>query len=296
MLTFLQRCCLCITSFYCFTALAAPITVTDYTGAVIQLDKPATRIISLAPHITENVFSAGAGDLLVGVMAFSNFPESAKLLPIVGSAQGVNLEKIISLSPDLVLAWHSGLSQSTLTRLKQLSIPVYHDEPRHLEDIAKSIRDIAYLAGREAVAETLVIDYLSELAQMREQYQTRYPVSVLYQIWHEPLMSLNGEHIVTDVMELCGGRNAFADAAVIAPVISIEAVLERDPDTIITSGAGEFSESLRAWERWPELSAVKNQQLFMMPPDILQRHSVRLLKAAKILCEHLENVRQERLK
>jgi len=192
---------------------ANAITVTDYSGAVITLDKPAKRIVSLAPHITENIFSAGAGELLVGVMAYSDYPEAAKKLPIVGSAHGVSIEKVISLSPDLIIAWSSGVSEKVLSSLKGFGIPVYLDEP-------------------------------------------------------------------------------FADAAVIAPQISIESVLAHDPDTIITSGVGdELPASLRLWEAWPQLSAVKNEHLFLMPPDILQRHSIRLLQAAEILCEHLQQVR-----
>lgn len=271
---------------------ANAITVTDYSGAVITLDKPAKRIVSLAPHITENIFSAGAGELLVGVMAYSDYPEAAKKLPIVGSAHGVSIEKVISLSPDLIIAWSSGVSEKVLSSLKGFGIPVYLDEPKTLENIAKSIEDIGHLADRSSISKAVVNRYLRELTILRDQYSGRRAVSVLYQVWHEPLMTLNGSHIVSDVIRLCGGRNSFADAAVIAPQISIESVLAHDPDTIITSGVGdELPASLRLWEAWPQLSAVKNEHLFLMPPDILQRHSIRLLQAAEILCEHLQQVR-----
>jgi len=282
-------------SLFASVCFAGPITVIDYNNERLVLENPAKRIISLGPHITENIYSAGAGDLIVGVIAYSDFPLQAKQHPIVGSAQGLSIEKIISLSPDLIIAWSSGISQKSLASLKALGIPVYHDEPKTLEDIAHSIRDIGRLSGRLAKSEQVANDYLSSLAQLRQQYEGRPPVSIFYQIWDKPLMTLNGQHIVSDVMQLCGGRNSFADAAVIAPTISREAVLISDPDTIITSGIeGETPHPLSAWDAWPQLSAVKNKHLFLMPPDIFQRHSVRLLTAAKVLCEHLETIRTTR--
>lgn len=269
------------------------IVVSDYRDNSITLEKPAQRIISLAPHITENIYSAGAGDLIVGVIAYSDFPIEAKQHPQVGSAYGVSVEKILSLSPDLIIAWSSGTSQKTLSSLAAFDIPIYYDEPKTLEDIAKSINDIGQLTGRIVESQTIVNQYLNDLTILREQYSSLAPVSVFYQIWNDPIMTLSGEHIVTDVMHLCGGHNIFADAAIIAPKISIESVLVRNPDTIIASGEGsDLPDSLIAWRQWPELRAVKNNHLFLMPPDILQRHSVRLLQAAGILCEHFDNIRK----
>ena len=293
--TTLPQFILLLLSFYSLASFAEVIAVTDYKNEELVLEKPAKRIISLGPHITENIYTAGAGDLLVGVIAYSDFPIQAKELPIVGSAQGLSIEKIVSLSPDLIIAWSSGISQKTLTSLKALGIPVYHDEPKTLDDIAQSILDIGRLTDRKAPSEQAATEFLASLEQLREQYSDRLPISIFYQIWDKPLMTLSGEHIVSDVMQLCGGRNSFADAVVVAPTISREAVLIRDPDTIISSGLkGQTPNPLASWDSWPELTAVKNGHLFLMPPDIFQRHSVRLLTAAKVLCEHLETIRATR--
>lgn len=287
---FLFFLCCCL---YSATGLAENIFVTDYRGSQVVLEKPATRIISLAPHITENIYSAGAGDLIVGVIAYSDFPAQARQHPTIGSAYGISIEKIISLSPDLIIAWSSGISQKALSALEQFDIPIYYDEPKKLEDIAKSVEHIGILTRRSDKSQPVVAQYLYDLNALRQQYSNRPSVGIFYQIWNDPLMTLNGQHIVTNVMQLCGGRNIFSDAAVIAPKISIESVLLRNPDTIITSGEGEaLPESLRQWQQWPDLAAVKNDHLFLMPPDILQRHSMRLLNAAEILCKHLDDVRK----
>ena len=273
----------------------AGVSVTDFRGRKVTLAKPAKRIIALAPHIVENVYSAGAGDYLVAVVNHSDFPEAAKTLPIVGGYNSFSLEKIVSLSPDLVIAWQSGNKPSVLSQIEKLGIPIYVGEPRVLEDVSRSIKDIAILAGTEHRSRELLafFDEKVELLRAKQNSQSKIKVSVLYQVWDSPLQTLNGQHIISDVIRICGGVNAYSDAVSIAPKISIESVLQKDPDIIVTSGMGEARPYwLDKWKNWPLLSAVKNGHLYFIPPDLIQRHTSRLLKGTLMMCEFIEQAKE----
>jgi iron complex transport system substrate-binding protein len=268
------------------------IEVSDYAKRPVILDKPATRIISLAPHITENIFSAGAGDLIVGAVNYSDYPVAAKKIPRVGNIQGFSVETIIALKPDLIIAWGTGHAANITQKLIDLGLTVYIDEPKVLEDVAKSIKDIAIMTGQQDQAKKNIYEYQQKLSLLKQRFAKREKISVLYQVWDKPLRTINGDHIISDVISLCGGQNSFADAEVIAPIISLESVLVRNPQTIIASGMGtQRPDWLDDWLKWTSLEAVKKQNLFFIPPDLLQRHTVRILQGAQILCDQLENVR-----
>jgi iron complex transport system substrate-binding protein len=273
-------------------AFSNKVEVTDFTGRYVSLDKPAKRIITLAPHIVENVFSAGAGDLIVGTVDYSDYPQAARGITRIGSIQGFSAEAIVALKPDLVLAWASGHSSNISQQLIDLGLTVYLDEPKRLEEVAKSIRDIGILTGRQAAAERTAEEYLKNLDILQQKYSKKRPVSMLYQVWNEPLRTISGNHIITDVIHLCGGVNIFADEPVIAPKISIESVLARNPQAIVASGMGdERPDWLDEWKQWKTLTAVHKKHLFFVPPDLIQRHTVRLLEGADILCQQLDQVR-----
>lgn len=290
---------ICLTLFSVFAGAedgaasdASVYSVTDYMGRDVVLPSPAKRIVAMAPHIVENVFSASAGDLLVGVVDYSNYPEEAKAITNVGAIQGSSIEAIIALNPDLVIGWASGHSSNRYKKLERLGIPVYLDEPKKLKDVAKSISDIGILTGRYKVAQEVANQYLLSLSKLQEAYKGRTTVDVLYQVWNSPLQTINKDSIISDVIHVCGGRNIFADAAVIAPKISIESVLDRNPDAIVASGMGEERPDwLDQWLAWPTISAVKQKNLFFIHPDLLQRHTIRLLRGAQQLCEQLDLVR-----
>jgi iron complex transport system substrate-binding protein len=269
-----------------------PISVTDFTGKTISLDKPAQRIVALAPHVVENIFSAGAGEKIVGVVEWSNYPPQAKTLPIVGGYEKTNHEKIVDLDPDLIIAWESGNSRSSVDRLAELGFTIYIDQPDSLSDVAKSIRDIGTLAGVQTIADTVADDYLEQLAKTRSSYANSSKVSAFYQVWNKPLQSINGKHIISDAIEICGGTNIYADEFAVAPIINIESVLERDPSAIIASGMSSGRpEWLDEWKKWPSLTAVQEDNLFFVNPDHLQRHTIRLLLGMKEVCRQLDLVR-----
>ena len=270
----------------------AEISVNDYLNRKVSLPSPARRVIALAPHIVENLYSAGAGELLVGAVDYCNYPPDAEKIPRVGSISSFSLEAIIEKQPDLIITFHSGRGENALNRLEKLGFTVYASNPKQLNDIAKSIRDFGVLTGRKTQAETSAKNFERQLEQLERQYASRAKVSTLYQVWNDPIQTLNDKHIISDVIRLCGGINAFGDAAAIAPKISIESVIARDPQVIIASGMGEEKpEWLDEWRRWDSLRAVKNNDLYFIPPDIIQRHTARILEGAKIMCEQLERSR-----
>lgn len=273
----------------------AQITLTDDAGQPLRLDKPATRIVSLAPHVTELLFAAGAGARVVGVVAYSDFPPEARALPQVGSYTQVDLEAVIALRPDLVVGWKSGNREQHLERLRALGIAVWLNEPRSLDDVARSIEALGTLAGSTAVAQANADAFRRRHARLKADYSERPTVRTFYQIWDRPLMTVNDEHVIADVIRLCGGQNVFGTLAQLAPTIGVESVLAANPEAIVASGMDEARpEWLDQWKRWPALAATAADNLFFVPPDLIQRHTPRLLDGAEALCAHLETARGRR--
>ena len=270
----------------------ADIRVTDDMGQPVVLEKPAQRIISLAPYITELLFAAGAGETIVAVTAFSDYPEAAKLLTQVGDGGGLDLEAILALQPDLVVAWQSGNPRVQVERLQALGITVFLSEPRWLEDVPATLQRLGRLAGTESVAAAQADSFNRRYAKLQQRYAQRPQVSVFYQIWDQPLMTLNGEHLFSDVLRLCGGENIFNALPTLAPQIDIEAVLLANPDVIVVAADDSDSPLLATWQRWPQLSAVKQGHVYAMPRDQLVRHSPRILDGAERLCELLDGARR----
>ncbi|ANQ86680.1 putative vitamin B12 transport protein [Azoarcus olearius] len=276
-------------------AAVADIRITDDAGREVVLPRPAQRIVSLAPHVTELLFAAGAGPRVVGVVSYSDFPDAARQLPKVGGYASVDLEAVVALRPDLVIAWKSGNRNTHLDRLTALGIPVFINEPRRLDDVAGSLRSLGRLAGTDEVAERAASAFAARRDALRNRYAERPKVRMLYQIWNQPLMTVNGEHLISDVIRLCGGDNVFAGLPQLAPTIGVEAVLAANPEVVVASGMGEARpEWLEQWKRWPSLTANAANNLYFIPPELVQRHTPRILDGAQRLCEQLEEARAKR--
>ena len=274
------------------TALAQAVSVVDFSGRTVALDAPARRIVALAPHSVENLFSAGAGGALVGVVNGSDYPPPARGLPQVGSFNAYSLEAIASVNPDLIVMWGSGNGAGTLGKLEVLGIPVYVSEPRQLADIPRDIRALGVLAGTSETGEARALRLEQALAELRLRYGSRTPIRVLYEIWNDPLQTINGDHLISQVLRLCGGRNIFADVASLAPRVNIESVLVLAPEAIVASGMSDSRPQwLDEWRRYPALPAVRNNGLFFVHPDLLERPTARVLQGAQSLCEQLDTLR-----
>lgn len=266
------------------------VAVVDDAGRRVELEQPAHRIVALAPHLTEQLFAIGAGDLIVGTTEFADHPDAAKALPRVARAHSVDLERVAALRPDLVLIWGSGFPPATIEAVARLGIPVYISEPARLDDIAVSLERLGELSGRSGA--TAARDFRQKLASLRERYRGRREVRVFYQVWGEPLMTLGGRHVVSEAIALCGGRNIFATLAPIAPRISIEAVLAGDPEVIVTAEPGaRTSDALATWHRFDGLTATRRGQFAVLDADRINRHGPRIVDEIALLCTAIDRAR-----
>lgn len=276
------------------SATFATIELNDALGRKVILKVPAQRIVSLAPHITEVLFAAGAGDQVVGAVSYSDYPEQAKTIPRVGSYNSISYEAIVALQPDLVVVWQSGNGGEVVQRLEALGLNIYVGEPRTLESIALSLRHMGLLSGHEVTAELAADRFVEKLSKLRSRYSQQPTLGVFYQLWNEPMMTMNGKHLISDVIRLCGGRNVFADALPFVPRISVESVVRANPQVIIASGSGKSRpKQLDDWRDWPTIDAVRNEQLYFIPPDLLQRHTPRIMQGAEQMCTFLSQAREQ---
>lgn len=284
-------CCGLLLLLYAFRVLA--VEVRDDSGKLIRLARPATRVITLAPNLTELAFDIGAGDRVVATVQFSNYPAAAKRLPRIGSSSSLNLEALLGYHPDLVLAWRSGNNPQQLQAIERLGIPVYRSEPQSLDDVATTLVRLGKLMGKSARAQMLAQHMRSGIAQLQRQYAHRQIISGFYQVWGKPIYTINGQHIISHIMRLCSVKNVFADAAIIAPRVSTEAVLARDPQMMISGGSTKVgSQKLSFWKAWPQLAAVRAHNLFYIDPNLIQRDTPRILEGARILCQQADVARR----
>jgi len=252
----------------------------------------AQRIVSLAPHLTEMVYAAGAGSHLVAVVEYSDYPPAARQLPRIGDSFRIDYERLAGLQPDLILAWQSGNPAAVITRLRELGYRVEAFMPRQLDDVADHLQRIGDLAGTSVQGNEAADDFRGRLQFLRARYRDAQPVSVFYQVSAQPLMTVNDEHFIGQVMKLCGGRNIFADSPQLVPVVSLEAVLDREPAVILAgAGADDDDAGLGQWERWSALPAVSYDQLYAVPADFLSRAGPRLLAGAEAVCSALDAAR-----
>ena len=273
----------------------ADLLFTDDTGQVVRLKAPAKRIVTLAPHAAESLYAAGAGDKLVGTVDYSDYPPAAKKVPRVGGYSRVDLEAVAALKPDLVLAWESGNNMTQVEQLKALGLTVYVSQPNTIENVANQIERLGQLAGTEAVANAVADHFRKQLENLRAANAGKPKVRVFYQIWKTPLMTVGGPQIITDAIRICGGENVFGHLKQMAPNVSVEAVLEADPEAIVATGMGDARpEWLHDWDPWTRMTAVKRNNLFHINPDIMQRHTPRILDGTEKLCAHLDVARSHR--
>jgi len=271
------------------SAGAHALQASDDRGVTISLGRPAERIVTLAPHLAEIAFAAGAGAKLSGVSSFTRNPAEAERLPVVASHGRVDIERLIALRPDLVLAWQSGNSPLQIDRLERIGVRVFVTEVRALADIPRIIRLVGALAGSVEVAETRARQFEKEIADLRKRYAGERRVAVFLEIWHAPALTVNGAHLISDALRLCGGRNVFAAAKTLTPLVSREQILDARPEAIVTSGFG--SEALRAWRGLELVPAVRNRRIYAIDPDWLHAQGPHVLEGVRALCGRLELVR-----
>jgi iron complex transport system substrate-binding protein len=254
----------------------------------------ASRIVSLAPNLTELAFAAGAGERIVGTAEYSDFPQQAKAIPRIGDAFRVDYERILALQPDAILAWEPGTPHATVERLRALRLTVTTIRTQRLGDIGKAVRDIGGIAGTTEIASAEADRFEQTIDSLRKEYGGRAPVTVFLQINDQPLYTINGSQIMNEVISLCGGVNVFAELNELAPQIGVEAVIAVDPQVIISTGPADAPAFVQ-WRRWPQIRAVHANNLYALPPDNLARSTTRLASGARDMCRTLQTAR-ERMK
>ncbi len=279
----------------CASWAQAAITVVDDSGQQVVLARPAQRVISMAPHVTELLFAAGGGARIIGAMNYSDYPAEARRIPLIGSNSQIDLERLIALKPDLLIVWQSGNTARQIEQLRGLGIPVFHSEPRSFETVADSLVRFGRLLGTEQVAEPAAARFRTGVRELRTRYGSRAPVTVFYQAWDNPLYTLNGEQIASDAIRLCGGQNIFAELKTIAPQVSVEAVLQRDPEAIL--GGKRYTpqdRGLSIWAPYRDMRAVRRKNLFTLDEQSITRPGPRVLDGAALLCARLDDARARR--
>jgi iron complex transport system substrate-binding protein len=249
------------------------------------------RILSLAPNLTEIAYAAGAGGLLVGTVDYSDYPAAAQRVPRVGDAWRVDTERVLALRPDVVLAWATGTPQATVSQLRRLGLNVVEVQTQRLADIPVALRRVGQLAGTGTIAGEAAREFDARVAGQRALYANRAPVTAFIQIDDDPLYTVNGRHVISEIVELCGGRNVFDDLPQLAPAISAEAVLAADPQLILTTD-DTITDPLAQWQRWPRLQAVAAGTVYALPSDLVTRASPRLAEGVAVTCAAIERARQ----
>ncbi|KAF0805723.1 Fe3+-hydroxamate ABC transporter periplasmic binding protein [Alcanivorax xiamenensis] len=276
-------------------AMAAPRCVEDDVGREVCLEHPAQRIVGLSPGAVELLFSAGAGEQVVGAVGFSDEPPAARKVPRVGSYKRLDLEAILALKPDLVIAWRSGNPAGQTEQLERLGLTVYYSEPVRFEMIGTTLERFARLAGTEQLGKPVAEQFRAGIDALRQRHGDAKPITVFYQVWEEPLMTVNDRHLISEAIRLCGGVNVFGELPALTPRIGREAVLGADPEVIIAGGMGEDNPAwLDPWREFGSLTAVRRDNLFFVPPSTLQRPTPRMLEGTRRLCKHLEQARARR--
>jgi iron complex transport system substrate-binding protein len=252
----------------------------------------APRIVSLSPHITELLFAAGAGARIVGVDGASDYPPAARQIPRLGEVAALDMEGLLRLAPSLIIIWETGTPPRVRAELERLHLQVLVTEQRKLDDIGQVLVEFGRLAGTSPVADEAARRYRADLALLRARYEGRTRLKVFYQVWDRPLYTLSGEHVVSEMISLCGGDNIFAEVTQLAPIVDREAVLARNPDVILIGAAGPDGDAQAAdWNRFPNLKAVRERNVFAVNPSLVGRMAPRILEGVREVCSALDKAR-----
>lgn len=253
----------------------------------------STRVVTLAPHLAELMFAIGAGDLVVGVSSWSDYPPGVRQLPVVGDAFALDHEQLALLKPDLLLAWESGMPAHVVDELRQSGYHIAVVRTRSAADVADAMLQLGVLVSRVSSAQAAAQQYRDRLAEIRRAHEHSSPIRVFYQVAARPLYTINKEHFLSDLIAACGGQNIFDDLGDLAPAISDEAVISRDPEVML-AGSKSDSDAFAEWQRWPDVAANRYGNHFTIDWDLASRPTPRLLLAAEEICAALDQARINR--
>ncbi len=275
-----------------FLSLAAMSLLLIVLPAKSFAEKPKQRIIALAPHIVEMLFDIGAGEQIVGAVAYSDYPKAALDIPRVGSYHGMQIEKLLALNPDLVIVWKSGNSQSDIDKMKRLGLNVVFSNPKDIDDVATELRYFGELTGNQKQAEMVALAYERRLKILRVKNKDKQLIPIFYQLWSEPMMTINGTTWINQLIEVCQGENVFKSNPTPYPKIGIENVIVAQPHLMILPDENaDKPQPIINWDKWPEIPAVKNNKFIHVDADLLHRFSTRMLSGIEDMCEKIDQQR-----
>lgn len=270
---------------------ADAIVLSQPDGSELHLAEPASRLVTLSPHLTELVYAAGAGSGLLATVEYSEFPAEAAAVPRVGDAFRLDIERIVAFQPDLVIAWGSGNPRAAQDQLRALGLPVWAVEIREPEEIAGTLRDIGKATGNSATADPAARDLSQRLQQLAAKYNGAAALDYFYQVDERPLFTINGKHLISKGLALCGGHNIFEDQPGLAFQVAHESVIVADPDALFAPHLEEEPNPLAPWTEWPGMKAVQSGALFLLPADEVSRATPRWLDSLELACTLLHQLR-----
>ncbi|BDF95208.1 cobalamin-binding protein [Pseudoalteromonas sp. KAN5] len=261
-------------------------------SVIAATSKQQLRIIALAPHIVENLYTIGAGEQIVGTVEYADFPAAANDIPRIGGHQGIQLEKLLALKPDLVLAWKTGSKAEDLARIERFGIDVSYSDASEVDKVPNELRRLGMLTGREQAAEQAAIEFADKIAAIRAEYQHKTEVAVFYQLWPEPMMTVGKNTWINQLIDICQGRNVFANSRTDYPQISIENVVVAKPEVIILPDEkSQQQQAVIDWSQWPEVPAVKHKQFISVNADLLHRFTTRMIDGLDDMCIKIDDSR-----
>jgi iron complex transport system substrate-binding protein len=261
------------------------------------------RIITVAPHLTEIVDAAGGISSLISVSAYSNYPESVKKLPITSDARSIDLERMKQLKPDLIIYWRGGMPETHIESLKKIFNPagsnkqaetqIIFVEPKKLSDISQDIETVGRVLGTQTIANKNAKEFNAQIAELKRKYQSpnKRKVKVFYQVWSQPLMTLNQDHLIADIIQICGGKQLFAKEKLLVPIVSREAVVEANPEIIFTATDSGKKVDWSMWTSIPQLAATKAKAFVALDGDTISRPSPRIIQGANKICSEIDKIR-----
>jgi vitamin B12 transport system substrate-binding protein len=246
------------------------------------------RIVSLTPHITEMLFAIGAGSQVVATDQASDYPAEVSKLPKVANYQSLNSESLLAVKPDLVIAW--GSTQALMQQqIQALGIPMILLKSAHLDDLPVELRLLGDKTGHSQQAEQLAVQIAGKYASYRQHSQQHPKIKAFYQLWYPPLTTVANGSFIQEIMAMCGAENPFAESKAPYPQLGEEAVLAADPQIIFATQHGS---NLEHWLKWPQLSAVKHKQLYLLNADWLHRLSPRIVLGIDQMCSDIDQATQ----
>ena len=268
--------------------IAALLVLTLLVDRAVAGERPQ-RIVALAPHLTEMVYAAGGGDRLVGVSSYSDYPPDAARLPVIADNGRIDIERVLRLRPDLVLAWRSGMRSAQWRELEKRGIAVLVTDAEELEDVPRLLREFGARFGSAERAEAAAREYEVALNALRETHKDATRLRTFVEIWSAPLMTVNGRHLISKLVDLCGGENIYGALAPLTPTVGVEQLFEAQPALILSSVSGQDLQE--RWGRFPRLEAVRKGQVHAIDAALLTRMGPRLPQAAAQVCARIDAAR-----